>query len=172
MPNPSATEHAPERWAEVRSHDQVMRYRRSGVGPSIVMLRSPEVPAALWPELADALAARFRLIVPEPPTAGTDVTHWLADFLEGLGIAGVSIVASEAFCIPALELALLGADQLVRVVLVPQAPADETGLEGTLLTSMGDAEVALLIVRRGVPASQALPLLMPFLAGETPAATG
>src|SRR5581483_12280075 len=100
-PFPSAT------CAEVLAHDRVMRYRRFGAGPAVLLLGEPEADGALWPELHRVLAARFRLIVPELPDARTDVTAWLGDFLEGLGTSGVAIVAADPFCVPALELALL-----------------------------------------------------------------
>jgi hypothetical protein len=74
MPNQStaAAICPPETWAEVRAHDHVMRYRRSGTGRAVLVLRSADGAEALWPELHDALAARFRLIIPEVPR-GTDV---------------------------------------------------------------------------------------------------
>ena len=86
-----------ETWAEVRAHEQVIRYRRSGIGQSIVLLRPSECPEGLWPELPDALAGRFRLIVPDLPPAGVDIAAWLSDFLEGLGIAGVTVIATHQF---------------------------------------------------------------------------
>ena len=166
MPNPSAAARQPDTWAEVRAHDHVMRYRRSGIGRVVLVLRSDDGPEALWPELADALAARFRLIVPEVPAADPDVAAWLTDFLEGLGMGGVAVVATDQLCIPALELALLDSDQVTRVVLVPGGRAEETGLDGSLATTTRTASVPLLVVRRGLSAPEALPLVTRFLAGD------
>ncbi len=162
MPNPSSLRFPADSWSEVRSHDRVMRYRRSGSGPAVLLLQSSDGPGALWPELLHELEGGHRLIVPEAPPAGTDIAHWLADFLEGLGLAPVAVLASDEFCIPVLELTLLGADQVTRVVLVPDGRAADTGLEGTLATTIRDEAVALLIVRRGVPASEALTLVSRF----------
>ena len=163
-PMPNLTVVEPESWAEVRSHEQVMRYRRSGAGPSVLLLRSPGATRTLWPELGDALAARFRVIAPDVPPAGIGTARWLADFLEGLGLASVAVVAADVFCIPALELALLGGDQVSRLVLVPSGDADNAGLDGTLATPVRDESIALLVVRAGLPAGEALPLVVDFLA--------
>ena len=170
MPNLSVVE--PESWAEVRSHDHVMRYHRSGTGPSVLLVRSPDAPGGLWPELEESLASRFRVIVPDVPPAGIGAARWLADFLEGLGLTSVAIVAADVFCIPALELALLGGDQLSRVVLVPSGDADNAGLDGTLATPVRDESIALLVVRAGLPAAEALPLVTGFLAAERVLSTG
>ena len=171
MPNPPALPPAtrpPETWAEVRAHDHVMRYRRSGAGRVVLVLHADGDDGAadsLWPELAAALAERFRLIVPEAPADGADVSAWLGDFLEGLGVSGVALVAADRLCIPALELALLDTDQIARVVLVPGGRGTETVLDGALATSARQASLPLLIVRRGMPADEAVPLVTGFLAG-------
>jgi hypothetical protein len=165
MPNLSALQFPPDSWAEVRSHDRVTRYRRSGTGPAVLVLQPADGPGALWPELLPQLEESHRLIVPEAPPAGIDIAHWLADFLEGLGLAPVAVVAADAFCIPVLELVLLGADQVTRVVLVPNGHAGDTGLEGTLAPTIRDDAVALLVVRRGLSASEALPLVSGFFSG-------
>jgi pimeloyl-ACP methyl ester carboxylesterase len=151
-----------------------MRYRRSGAGGVVLVLVSPDQPDSLWPELSAALAARFRVIVPELDAAGASAAVWLADFLEGLGFARVAVVAADAYCIPALELALLDADQLSRVVLVPggDTAARAAGLDGALGASPPQAAVPLLVVRRGLAAAEALPLVTGFLAGDAPAAVG
>jgi hypothetical protein len=144
-----------------------MRYRRSGSGRAVLVLCAG-CAEPLWPELAGALAARFRLIVPEVPR-GADVAAWLAHFLEGLGAAGVTVVAADGFCLPALELALLGADQVARVVLVPgrEDGDGEAALDGVLGVALGTSAgaVPLLVVRRGLPAGEALPAVTRFLAG-------
>ena len=172
IPNPA------ESWAEVRAHDHVTRYRRLGTGRAVLLLGAardgatdrgvPDEEPPLWPELSGAIAARFRLIVPEMPaaTACADVAVWLADFLEGLGTSGVSVVATDRLCMPALELALRDAEQVARVVLVARGRAEEPGLGGRLATATRQAVVPLLVVRRALPAAEALPLVTRFLAGD------
>jgi pimeloyl-ACP methyl ester carboxylesterase len=171
MSNPSATAHSSDSYAEVRAHDQVMRYRCAGAGRPILVLRSSAEPHALWIELDDALVARFRVLTPDVPCAEIDVAFWMRHFLEGVGLERVTVIADDSLCIAALEMALLNADQIERMVLVPAGHASETGLDGTLATSLAGIAVPLLVVRRGLPAQEAVPLLMQFLdVRGTPAA--
>lgn len=159
--------------AEVRAHDQVMRYHRAGAGRPLVLLRSAAGPDTLWPELEEQLVARFRVFTPELPADCEDVAGWVKDFLEGVGLDRVVIVAADPCCLSALELALLGAAQIDRLVLVPGGLTGETGLDGTLGTTYEGVPVPLLVVRRGLSAAEALPLLRQFLEHEgTTAAVG
>jgi hypothetical protein len=155
--------------AEVRAHDQVMRYRRAGQGRPLLVLRAPNA-AGVWPELDAHLAARFRVIIPEIPAGCEDVAAWLKHFLEGIGLHRVVVLATDPCCLSALELALLDVSQVERLVLVPGGHAGETGLDGTLGTSLDGVTVPLLVVRRGLAADDALPLVQHFLG--TAAATG
>jgi hypothetical protein len=159
-----------ETWAEVRAHEHVMRYRRSGTGRAILLLHAGESPdqPPFWPELLAVLDARFRVIAPQAPTPGMNVVGWLADFLEGLGLAGVAMLAANEFCTPAIELALLDADQIARVVLVPGGSGDTAGLSGSLATATRGTTVPLLVAHRSLPAEDAVPLVMRFLDGCSP----
>ncbi|HEX5829986.1 MAG TPA: hypothetical protein VFY16_03325 [Gemmatimonadaceae bacterium] len=173
MPNsPASSFPLPPDTCEVHAHDHVMRYRRSGAGRAVLMLRSGSAPEPLWPELPDALAARFRLIVPELSAGDGEVVAWIADFLEGLGIESVAIVAADGFCAPAVELTLLGDDRVTRLVLVPDDAAGAVGLDGALATTAREEPVPLLVVRRGLPAAEALPLVTGFLDGDGTAPSG
>ena len=162
----ASTARPSESWAEVRAHEQVIRYRRSGVGQPVLVLRSSERSDAVWPELGDALAGGFRLIMPDVPPCGTDVAAWLSDFLEGLGLANTAVIATDHFCLAAIELVLLDRDRVARVVLVPCGQAAETGLDGGITTAARTPTVPLLVVRRGLPASEAVPLIARFLDGS------
>ena len=159
----SSSTHSAVSLAEVRAHDQVMRYHRSGVGRPLVLLRTAAVPDALWPELEEQLVARFRVFTPELPPDCEDIAAWVKDFLEGVGLDRVLVVAADPCCLSALELALLGAPQIERLVLVPGGLAGETGLDGTLATAYAGMSVPLLVVRRGLSPAEALPLLRQFL---------
>jgi pimeloyl-ACP methyl ester carboxylesterase len=156
--NPSAST-----LAEVRAHDQVMRYHRAGAGRPLVLLRAAADRDSIWPELDAHLVARFRVFTPELPPDCGDVAAWMKDFLEGVGLDRVPLIAADPCCLSALELALLGADQIERLVLVPGGLAGETGLDGTLATTYAGVSVPLLVVRRGLSAGEALPLLRQFL---------
>ena len=163
MTNPTlAGNRAPEFWAEVRAHDRVMRYRRTGVGRTVLVLRSIDDTDPLFPELLEELSAGVRLIVPEPPAADVDVASWLADFLEGLGVSNVRILAVDRFCIPALDLAILQTGQITRLVLVP----DRAEHGGTLEKAAQHLTLPLLVVQRWRPASEVLPLITGFLDGD------
>ena len=165
--------HPAETLAEVRAHDQVMRYRRAGAGRPLVVLRGVDDTDALWPELDAELVSRFRVVTPELPAECEDVAAWVADFLEGLGLDRVAVLAAEPCCLSALELALLHAGQVERLVLVPAGAVGETGLDGTLATTLAGVSVPLIVVRRGLPAAVALPLLRQFLSLDgSPAGVG
>jgi len=150
-------------WAEVRANDRVMRYRRTGMGRAIVVLLPGDAEPP-WPELIDALRLSFRVILPEPPVADSDIADWLADFLEGLGASNVRIVAADRFCIPILELTLLGLDQVARVALVPRDPQGEDRVGGTLEAATGQSAVPLIVIRDGKPIEEIVPLITGFLA--------
>lgn len=159
--------------AEVRANEQVMRYRRAGTGPSLVVLRVTGDEDALWPELDAELVSRFRVVTPELPADCKDVAAWVADFLEGLGLDRVVVLAAESCCLSALELALFNAALVDRLILVPAGEVSETGLDGTLATTLAGVSVPLIIVRRGLSATDALPLLRSFLQqNERTAAVG
>src|SRR5215208_2207648 len=111
--------HPAETLAEVRAHDQVMRYRRAGAGRPLVVLRGTARPDDLWPEIVADLASRFRVVTPELPDDCDDIAAWFAAFLEGVGLNRVVLVAAEPCCLPALELTLLNGLQVERLVLVP-----------------------------------------------------
>ena len=161
MQSPSSSTHPAETLAEVRAHDQVMRYRRAGAGRPLVVLRGG--PESLWPDLDDDLATHFRVVTPELPSDCEDVAAWARQFLEGVGLDRVTLLAADPCCVAALELALLNAYQVERLVLVPSGVAGETGLDGTIATTLAGVSVPLLVVRRGLAASAALPLLRDFL---------
>ena len=155
--------HPAETLAEVRAHDQVMRYRRAGAGRPLVVLRGAGEHDALWPELDAELVAHFRVFTPDLPAACDDAATFVSDFLEGVGLDRVLVLAAEPCCLSALELALLDASRVERLVLVPAGAAGETGLDGTLATTFTGVAVPLLVVRRGLSAAEALPLLRTFL---------
>jgi hypothetical protein len=155
--------HSAPTLAEVRAHHQVMRYHRAGVGRPLVVLRRTGDADPLWPELDAELVSRFRVFTPELPADCADVAAWVADFLEGLGLDRVVVLAAESCCLSALELALFNASLVERLVLVPAGAVSETGLDGTLATTLAGVSVPLIVVRRGLSAAVALPLLRNFL---------
>jgi pimeloyl-ACP methyl ester carboxylesterase len=173
MPNLTAITHPADSFAEVRAHDQIMRYHRAGAGRPILILRSALEAQPFWAELDAALTSAFRVLTPDVPAAEVDVAAWMRGFLEGVGLDRVTIIAEGSLCIAALEMALLNSDQVQRLVLVPAGHTSETGLDGTLATSLAGVAVPLLVIRRGMASAEAVPLLMQFLEQRsTASATG
>jgi hypothetical protein len=154
-----------EPWAEVRASDRVMRYRRSGAGPTLLLLGYDEAESSpISTELVAALGARFRVIVPDvPPRAG--VTEWVTEFLEGLGTCEVAILAANHLCMPTIELAFRGIEQIKRLVLIPDGEPDDSTSEGAITAAVGASAIPVLIVRPGLGVAEALPLVTSFLGG-------
>ena len=152
---------SPESCAEVRAREHRVRYRRLGRGPSVLIGALND--DALWPELSPALAARFRVLVPElSPCALPVDPSLLAAFLEGLGTPSLALVAGGTLCMPALELALGDPDQIRRIVLVPGG--DGVGsIDGSISSPRRRDVVPLLVVQRGVAAGEAIPIIEQFL---------
>jgi hypothetical protein len=103
--------------AEVRAHNRVMRYTRSGSGPLLLLLGGDSADD-LWPGLHDRLAADFKVIVPELPKGDgrADVANWLACLLDGIGATNVFVVTGEPHRDTAL--ALGEGDYVSRVVVL------------------------------------------------------
>lgn len=158
---------ATDSWSEVRARESVTRYRRSGAGQAILLLDGA-AGSSLWPELMHVLGANFRLIVPELAPGSSSQATALAEFLEGLGMMSVSVVAASDYAIPALELALRGVDQVSRLVLVPDGDSDDP-TSASFVTAAGPASVPLLIVWRGSDAAEAVPAIRRFVDGSSAA---
>lgn len=157
-------------WAEIRTSEQVIRYRRVGAGhPVLVLAEQQEVCPTVIGALTDAGAVR--LIMPEVPVEAVHVAGWAADFLEGIGATSVGLLATPSFAGAAIELAMLGVVQISRVVLV----AEEAGsfgrwCEGWQRAELGCGEnmvrVPLLLVHKGLPMDQIGPLVRSFFSDE------
>jgi hypothetical protein len=108
VPNP--VPNAPlDTWAEVRAAGRVMRYRRRGAGPPVLLVGPID-------GAADLLAARFRVIIPELPPAEADLAGWLSAFLDGLGTPSVTVFAVDEYRPAALEVARLDRERVQGVL--------------------------------------------------------
>lgn len=109
--------------AEVRTEGRVIRYRRSGAGPPVLLLAAPADRDALWDALAGGLGG-FRRIEPELPDPDADPLAWLDAFLEALGTPRLTVLAAGAYCACVVELARADPHRFARTVLVrgPGAP--------------------------------------------------
>ena len=140
-----------------------MRVRRSGVGRPLLLLHSHGDSAPLWPEVLEVLRSGFRVVVPESPPPGTEAEAWLSALLDGLGLSGVTVVASDEFCIATLERALLEPDRVARVVMVVRGKGSEAVVDGSIDSIPRLASVPLLVLRRDRPAADVLPVVASFL---------
>lgn len=165
MSTSSSASGRPESWAEVHANDQVMRYRRSGAGRAVLLLRLTDQQESLWPELVAALSACFRLIVPDVPEDASDVTGWVADFLEGIGMPSMGVVADDRLCTTAMALASHDADQVARLVLIARDEARASSLNEALASAEHGARLPVLVLRRDQPAEEAVSLVTRFLGG-------
>ena len=156
---------SPDRRAQVRVADRVTRYVRRGSGHPVLLLREEIDASPLWPALLDALAAHYRVIVPEAPDGDAGWMSWIRGFIDGVGCLPVTLIAAGQFCLPALELALLDTGRLARLVLVPCGGAEETGLTGAIAIQPRARALPMLVVRRESPVSEALALVEGFIAG-------
>ena len=103
-------------------------YRRAGRGETVVALAAHDWPAA--PSLLPALARDFRVIVPDllpHGDAGAPLAFdgWLTGFLDGLGLANVTLLADERFTAAALGFTLAEPVRVGRLVVVLDAAASD-----------------------------------------------
>ena len=152
-----------EGWAEVRAHDRVVRYLRSGSGPAVVLLRPASSISPIWPELLQRIADGTRLIVPEPPENEEEAEEWLSALFEGLGVRNLTVVATHGFCIAALERALLSPEQIARMIMICSGRGSEGAIDGKLAAPAQAAAVPFLVLHRDRPASEILPVVEAFL---------
>ena len=152
---------------QVRAADHVTRYTRTGAGEPVLVLDTPAVVGALWPDLYGRLAEHHRVILPEVPGAAeAHFYRWLRGFVEGVGLSVMTVIAAGELCVPALEFALLDPDRINRLVLVPSGRGDETALGGTLTPTLSSARVAVLVVRRDAPSGEAIGAIERFIRDE------
>ena len=153
-------------WTEIRARDQVVRFRRWGAGRAVLLLHSAPESRPLWPELLDSLTSGFRLIVPDASPVGSDIDVWMAALLEGLGTSKLTVIASEEFCMPAMEHALLDPERVSAVILICPGRGSESCVIGSLGTTNQLPAVPLLMLRRERPAAEILPVVLRFLAAK------
>jgi pimeloyl-ACP methyl ester carboxylesterase len=101
--------------------------------PCVVLLHGWNACAAGWWPQIDALASHYRLYAPDtigqggrsapsrPPTRGPSYGLWLADVLDGLGIACAFFVGSSGGAWLALKLAELAPDRMAAAALLGPA---------------------------------------------------
>jgi hypothetical protein len=146
---------SPETTAEVRAHERVVRYRRSGTtGPALVLVAADHG-TELWPDFSRLLAERYRVISPDLPDPA-DAAKSLRSLLEGLGCIAVPLIAAGRYCDAALELVLERHESVGRVLLVPELSDDE-GL-GAEVAALGSTAITapLHVISRRLPVGEAI----------------
>jgi hypothetical protein len=133
--------------------DHVTRYVRRGSGSPVVMIGANRDLSAVWVPLVEALGGAYRLVVPQPPPpdAGVDVAAWLREFIEGVGLSSVALIAGGAARAPALELATVDDFMIRRLVLVP-GMGDDPADAPTEPSDPPDAARALWVLPEWSPA--------------------
>ena len=95
----------PERLAVVQDGGRITRYVRAGSGSPLLVLWDQSDQA--FQSSIPVLATAFRVIAPQIP-AGAIHTEQLAAFVEGVGLAGVRVLASADFSDQVMALAERG----------------------------------------------------------------
>ncbi len=153
-------------FAQVRTADHITRYTRVGTGRPLIVLDELSGAETLWPELIERLALDKRVLVPEVPHDEPRFTAWLRGFIDGMGLPQLTLLAVGDLCVPAIEFTLLEPERVERLVLVPSGRVEETGLSGALSSTLGSADVEMLVVRRDFPSDEAISVIERFLRGE------
>lgn len=148
------------------------RYRRAGSGAPVLLLAGGDT-APVFDSLLRELAARFRVIAPEPcASPGRLATSaWLRDVIDGLGLPRPGLVADESFGVAALHFALTDPARVSRVALVRCGAADpalEDGAIGDALQHSGNPILLLQVGCDGSPPGIGVAggRLARFLAGD------
>jgi hypothetical protein len=165
--------------AQVRAADHFTRYVRAGSGQPVLVLDVTsgkgellEAPSAdrrelsIWPELLGRLAAHSRVIVPELPAAGPEFAAWLRSFIDGVGLAPLTLVAADPLCVAALEFVLSDPERVRRLVLIPDGHGDEAGLLGAVQSEHAGVDVAVLVVRRNDSTGAAIACVEQFIRSD------
>ena len=117
---------------EVRLAPGTVRYREMGTGDPVVLVHGLLANGLLWREVAERLAADFRVIVPEWPLGahelplepGADLTapgmaRLIAQFLEALDLRDVTLVGNDTGGALCQIVAVEHPERIGRLVLTP-----------------------------------------------------
>ena len=104
--------------AEVRVGDHAIRYVRRGSGQPVVVFGVDAGRNPMWGSLLEQLARSHRLVIPQMPPIGVDVTGWLRGFIEGIGLAPIVLLAGGPSAAAAVELAAMDDFTVRKLILV------------------------------------------------------
>lgn len=152
---------------EVRSGGVTVRYRRTGTGMPVVLVRE-RGGREPWPGLDAALAATSRLIVPEM-ARGEGLQVRLPAFLAGLGTPRVCVVADGTLWSSAADLVQAPPEQMVRlIVIAPDAGTERDAADRFAEMPRG---IPVLTIHRRMERTAAIAATLAFVAeaGGAPA---
>jgi len=78
-------------------------------------------------------------------------------------LRNITIVATDGFCIAALERALLSPEQIARMIMVCSGRGSESAIDGKLAAPAQSAAIPFLVLRRDRPVAEILPVVQAFL---------
>jgi hypothetical protein len=107
--------------AEVRVGEHVTRYVRRGTGPSVVVVGADAQASPVWSPLVEQLVGSHRVVVPQQPPEGADISVWLRGFIEGIGLTAIVLIAGGAATAASLDLTASDDFTVRRLVVLPTA---------------------------------------------------
>src|SRR4051812_35656287 len=128
-------------WEEVPTADHGIRYARFGAefGTPVIMLLAGTTNSNVWPELFETLARSRPMYLPDLPDGELSFAPRMREFLDGLGLRKVTLVAPGGFCLPAIELARREPGRFAGLVLVPTSYGEERALSQVIsITDVAD----------------------------------
>lgn len=169
---------------EVRLPQGTIRYRDSGSGEPIVFLHGLLIDGLIWRKVTPRLEGDFRCVVPELPLGahtipmdpGADLSppglaRLVADFLEAVGLEGVTLVGNDTGSAIAQVVAANHPERIARLVLTSGDAYDQflppTFRYLQLLARIPGALAATAQTMR-VPALRRQPLAFGWLAKRVP----
>jgi pimeloyl-ACP methyl ester carboxylesterase len=150
-----------------------LEYWRAGDGPPVLLLQEEAVAPDQLTAWVTALAAKFRVVAPDPAgiqaATGLPPADRLRGFLDGLGLERAHVVTHSALAAEVVRLALSEPDRIACVVILlgPGPVAD--GVDALLADRFAANGQRLLVVRPGGGNgvhSETLELVLRFLSGD------
>lgn len=146
---------------QVHVAGRVINYRRLGAGARPAILLSSEPPEGdMWPSALSLLVLRYRLSAPVMQQGfESDFTALLRGFLDGVGAEAVTLVATGAWCGPALDFAAADQERVERLILIPR----DTQYAAPIGEAMGQTTLFGLVIPRDRAEPAALEALSRFI---------
>jgi len=146
--------------ARVIAGDVSIPYVQGGEGRPVVLLGGAPRGVATSLLSWEALSRDYRVVAPVLERGGlvhvdgdsrvrVAFSRWLQDFLDGLGLAEVALVAEEPFGVPALAYALSDPDRVRRIALVFHDTHDPAGSDAAVRDGFARTGTSVLVVRVG-----------------------